>query len=51
MAKAAKKDVQVSLETVLWNCRVALRGIAQSNMIREIYERSFMRYVKKIPPV
>jgi type I restriction enzyme M protein len=27
MAKSAKKEKELSLETVLWNCRVALRGI------------------------
>lgn len=30
MARAAKKDKEVSLETVLWNCRVALRGIGST---------------------
>ena len=31
MARAAKaKDTQVSLETVLWNCRVALRGVGST---------------------
>ena len=35
MAKAAKKEVQVSLETVLWNCRVALRGIGSTEKNRD----------------
>ena len=35
MAKAAKKDKEVSLETVLWNCRVALRGIGSSEKNRD----------------
>ena len=35
MAKAAKKDVPVSLETVLWNCRVALRGIGSTEKNRD----------------
>lgn len=35
MAKSAKKDVQVSLETVLWNCRVDLRGIGSTEKNRD----------------
>ncbi len=35
MAKAAKKEVQISLETVLWNCRVALRGIGSTEKNRD----------------
>lgn len=35
MAKAAKKEVQVSLETVLWNCRVALRGVGSTEKNRD----------------
>lgn len=35
MAKAAKKEVQLSLETVLWNCRVALRGIGSTEKNRD----------------
>lgn len=35
MAKAAKKEVAVSLETVLWNCRVALRGIGSTEKNRD----------------
>lgn len=35
MAKASKKDVQVSLETVLWNCRVALRGVGSTEKNRD----------------
>lgn len=37
MARAAKakKEVQVSLETVLWNCRVALRGIGSTEKNRD----------------
>ncbi len=35
MAKAGKKEVQVSLETVLWNCRVALRGIGSTEKNRD----------------
>lgn len=35
MARAtkAKKEVEVSLETVLWNCRVALRGVGTTEKI------------------
>ena len=34
MARAAKKKAEeVSLETVLWNCRVALRGVGSTDMI------------------
>ena len=35
MAKATKKEVQVSLETVLWNCRVALRGVGSTEKNRD----------------
>ncbi len=35
MAKATKKDTTVSLETVLWNCRVALRGIGSTEKNRD----------------
>jgi type I restriction enzyme M protein len=35
MARAAKKEVEVSLETVLWNCRVALRGIGSTEKNRD----------------
>jgi type I restriction enzyme M protein len=37
MAKAAKekKEVEVSLETVLWNCRVALRGVGTTERNRD----------------
>ena len=31
----AKKEVEVSLETVLWNCRVALRGVGTSEKNRD----------------
>lgn len=31
----AKKDKEVSLETVLWNCRVALRGIGSTEKNRD----------------
>lgn len=32
MAKVAKKKEEaVSLETVLWNCRVALRGVGSTD--------------------
>ncbi len=34
MARAAKKEKEVSLETVLWNCRVALRGIGSTEKNR-----------------
>lgn len=33
MARAAKKETAVSLETVLWNCRVALRGVGSTEKI------------------
>jgi type I restriction enzyme M protein len=35
MAKVTKKDTAVSLETVLWNCRVALRGIGSTEKNRD----------------
>ena len=35
MAKAVKKDTEVSLETVLWNCRVALRGVGSTDKNRD----------------
>ena len=35
MAKGTKKEVQISLETVLWNCRVALRGIGSTEKNRD----------------
>ena len=34
MANDAKKDAQVFLETVLWDCRVALRGIGSTEKNR-----------------
>ena len=35
MAREAKKEKEVSLETVLWNCRVALRGIGSTEKNRD----------------
>lgn len=37
MARAAKskKKVEVSLETVLWNCRVAFRGVGTTEKNRD----------------
>lgn len=35
MAKSTKKETPVSLETVLWNCRVALRGIGSTEKNRD----------------
>lgn len=35
MARAAKKEVQVSLETVLWNCRMALRRVETTEKNRD----------------
>lgn len=35
MVKVTKKDTAVSLETVLWNCRVALRGIGSTEKNRD----------------
>lgn len=35
MARAVKKDKEVSLETVLWNCRVALRGVGSTEKNRD----------------
>lgn len=35
MARVAKKEKEVSLETVLWNCRVALRGIGSTEKNRD----------------
>lgn len=35
MARAARKETAVSLETVLWNCRVALRGVGSTEKNRD----------------
>ena len=35
MARSARKEAQVSLETVLWNCRVALRGVGSTEKNRD----------------
>lgn len=35
MAKATKKDKEITLETVLWNCRVALRGVGSTEKNRD----------------
>ena len=35
MARAAKKETAVSLENVLWNCRVALRGVGSTEKNRD----------------
>lgn len=35
MAKKVKKEEVVSLETVLWNCRVALRGVGSTEKNRD----------------
>ncbi len=35
MAKSTKKNKEVSLETVLWNCRVALRGVGSTEKNRD----------------
>ena len=35
MARSTKKEKEVSLETVLWNCRVALRGIGSTEKNRD----------------
>ena len=35
MAKAVKKEKEVTLETVLWNCRVALRGVGSTEKNRD----------------
>ena len=35
MAKSVKKEKELSLETVLWNCRVALRGIGSTEKNRD----------------
>ena len=35
MARAAKKETAVSLENVLWNCRVALRGVGSAEKNRD----------------
>ncbi len=44
MAKAVKKGKEVSLETVLWNCRVALRGVGSTEKNREVnYTRNSKR--------
>jgi type I restriction enzyme M protein len=35
LARAAKKETAVSLENVLWNCRVALRGVGSTEKNRD----------------
>jgi Type I restriction-modification system methyltransferase subunit len=35
MAKTTKKEAEVSLESVLWNCRVALRGVGTTEKNRD----------------
>lgn len=35
MAKKVKKEEVVSLETILWNCRVALRGVGSTEKNRD----------------
>lgn len=35
MARVPKKEKEISLETVLWNCRVALRGIGSTEKNRD----------------
>ena len=40
MAKA-KKEKEVDLETVLWNCRVALRGVGNTDKNRDSVIRLF----------
>jgi type I restriction enzyme M protein len=35
MAKVVKKNKEASLETVLWNCRVALRGVGSTEKNRD----------------
>ena len=35
MAKAVKKDKEITLETILWNCRVALRGVGSTEKNRD----------------
>lgn len=35
MARISKKQTQLSLETVLWNCRVALRGVGSTEKNRD----------------
>lgn len=35
MAKAVKKEKEVTLETVLWNCRVALIGVGSTEKNRD----------------
>ena len=35
IAKAVKKEKEVTLETVLWNCRVALIGVGSTEKNRD----------------
>ena len=45
MARSAKKEVQVSLETVLWNCRVALRGVGSTEKNRDaVIALAFLKF-------
>lgn len=46
MAKSTKKETAVSLETVLWNCRVALRGIGSTEKNRDaVISLVFLKFV------
>lgn len=46
MAKAKKKEVPVSLETVLWNCRIALRGVGSTEKNKDaVISLVFLKFV------
>ena len=47
MARAAKKETAVSLETVLWNCRVALRGVGSTEKNRDAVGAPSVRKVPR----
>ena len=50
MARSAKKEVQVSLETVLWNCRVALRGVGSTEKNRDaVIALVFLKFAGDCP--
>lgn len=46
MARKAKKTTELSLEQVLWNCRVALRGVGSTEKNRDaVISLAFLKFV------
>ena len=45
MARTAKKETRISLETVLWNCRVALRNVGSAEKNRDaVISLAFLKF-------